>query len=111
MLPLTITTLPARNCIHSFLSPSSARSPPLSFRSPHPRTNLTTHSVSVSPPAHRSPALKIEAVLRSILMLLADPNPDNSLEPEIAALFKDDIEAYNAKAKQWTEQYAAGDDE
>ena len=44
-------------------------------------------------------------------MLLADPNPDNSLEPEIAALFKDDIEAYNAKAKQWTEQYAAGDDE
>jgi ubiquitin-protein ligase len=44
-------------------------------------------------------------------MLLADPNPDNSLEPEIAALFKDDIEAYNTKAKQWTAEYAGDDDD
>ena len=107
------TTLPAaRHCLHPFLFSLVGSLPrPLRF-APDPRTHpphLTTHSIS--PPAHRSPALKIESVLRSILMLLADPNPDNSLEPEIAALFKDDIEAYNTKAKQWTAEYAGDDDD
>ncbi|CAF4497173.1 unnamed protein product, partial [Rotaria sp. Silwood2] len=53
-----------------------------------------------------SPALTISKVLLSICSLLCDPNPDDPLVPEIARQYKQDREAYNATARQWTQKYA-----
>lgn len=55
-----------------------------------------------------SPALTISKVLLCICSLLDDPNPDDPLVPEIANLFKEDREAYNKKAKDFTLLYATG---
>ena len=53
-----------------------------------------------------SPALTITKVLLSISSLLTDPNPDDPLVPEIAALYQTNRAAYNVRAKEWTEKYA-----
>ena len=53
-----------------------------------------------------SPALTITKVLLSISSLLTDPNPDDPLVPEIAALYQSNREAYNEKAREWTRKYA-----
>ena len=53
-----------------------------------------------------SPALTISKVLLSISSLLTDPNPDDPLVPEIANIFKTDIDRYNTTAKEWTQKYA-----
>jgi ubiquitin-conjugating enzyme E2 D/E len=52
-----------------------------------------------------SPALTVSKVLLSISSLLTDPNPDDPLVPEIAQLYKTDINAYNEKAREWTNTY------
>eukprot|EP00732_Lithocolla_globosa_P004289 Lithocolla_globosa_v1_NODE_3895_length_1556_cov_496.840107.p1 type:complete len:151 gc:universal NODE_3895_length_1556_cov_496.840107:964-1416(+) len=53
-----------------------------------------------------SPALTISKVLLSICSMLTDPNPDDPLVPEIAHCYKNDIQRYNATAKEWTRKYA-----
>lgn len=53
-----------------------------------------------------SPALTISKVLLSVCSLLTDPNPDDPLVPEIAALYKKDRVKYNQNAKQYTQKYA-----
>lgn len=53
-----------------------------------------------------SPALTVSKVLLSICSLLADPNPDDPLVPEIAALFKQDRKRYEVTAKDWTRRHA-----
>lgn len=53
-----------------------------------------------------SPALTVSKVLLSICSLLTDPNPDDPLDPEIARLYKQDIEKFNKNAKDWTKKYA-----
>ena len=53
-----------------------------------------------------SPALTISKVLLSISSLLTDPNPDDPLVPEIATIYKNDKERYNATARDWTGRYA-----
>ena len=53
-----------------------------------------------------SPALTISKVLLSISSLLTDPNPDDPLMPEIAQLYKTDVDAFNDKAREWTSMYA-----
>ena len=53
-----------------------------------------------------SPALTISKVLLCICSLLDDPNPDDPLMPDIADLFKEDKEAYEKKARDWTIIYA-----
>ncbi|XP_065632949.1 ubiquitin-conjugating enzyme E2 11 isoform X3 [Quercus suber] len=45
-------------------------------------------------------------VLLSIKSLLADPNIDNPLVPEIAHLYKTDRPKYEAIARSWTQKYA-----
>ena len=45
-------------------------------------------------------------VLLSVCSLLTDPNPDDPLVPEIAALYKKDRVKYNQNAKQYTQKYA-----
>merc|ERR1711967_63555 len=53
-----------------------------------------------------SPALTISKVLLSICSLLTDPNPDDPLVPEIANIFKNNLDAYNKTAREWTSKYA-----
>ncbi|KAK8944004.1 Ubiquitin-conjugating enzyme E2 8 [Platanthera guangdongensis] len=53
-----------------------------------------------------SPALTISKALLSICSLLTDPNPDDSLVPEIAHMCKNDRQRYEATARNWTQKYA-----
>lgn len=53
-----------------------------------------------------SPALSINKLLLCICSLLADPNPDDPLVPSIAYLFKNNIDVFNTKAREYTMQYA-----
>ena len=58
-----------------------------------------------------SPALTIDKVLLSILSLLTDPNPNDPLVPEIAALYKADRAQYEVNAREWTALYAQDADD
>lgn len=53
-----------------------------------------------------SPALTITKVLLSISSLLTDPNPDDPLVPDIAALYRTNRAVYNETAKEWVQKYA-----
>jgi len=53
-----------------------------------------------------SPALTISKVLLSICSMLTDPNPDDPLVPDIAALYRSDRAQYDNNAREWTRQYA-----
>ena len=53
-----------------------------------------------------SPDITVSKILLAIQNLLINPNIDHPLEPEIAELYKKDKNAYNEKAKEWTEKYA-----
>lgn len=53
-----------------------------------------------------SPALTISKVLLSICSLLTDANPDDPLEPNIAALYTSDRELFNKNARDWTINFA-----
>jgi ubiquitin-conjugating enzyme E2 D/E len=55
-----------------------------------------------------SPALTISKVLLSVCSMLTDPNPDDPLMPEIAALYKTNRPKYEANAREWTVHYAQG---
>jgi ubiquitin-conjugating enzyme E2 D/E len=55
-----------------------------------------------------SPALTISKVLISICSLLTDCNPDDPLVPEIAELYRRNRIQHDAKAKEYTIQYAMG---
>jgi ubiquitin-conjugating enzyme E2 D/E len=53
-----------------------------------------------------SPALSVFKVLLSISSLLADPNPNDPLSPEVATVYKTNKELYIKTAKEWTKIYA-----
>ena len=53
-----------------------------------------------------SPALSIFKVLLSISSLLADPNPNDPLSPDVASIYKQDKAKYIETAKEWTKNYA-----
>lgn len=53
-----------------------------------------------------SPALTVPKILLSICSLLCDPNPNDPLVPEIAHIYKTNLAAYNATAREWTLKYA-----
>ena len=54
-----------------------------------------------------SPALTTSKVLLSISSLLSDPNPDDPLVGEIAALYKQNKAQFEANAREWTKKYAS----
>lgn len=54
-----------------------------------------------------SPALSIGKALLSISSLLADANPDDPLEPDIARVYIEDREEFNRIARDWTLKYAS----
>jgi ubiquitin-conjugating enzyme E2 D/E len=53
-----------------------------------------------------SPALTVSKTLLSLSSLLTDPNPDDPLVAEAANLYRNNRKAYDAKAREWTLQYA-----
>jgi len=53
-----------------------------------------------------SPALTIAKVLLSISSLMADPNPDDPLMPEIAHVYKANRQQFHKTAREWTRTYA-----
>jgi len=54
-----------------------------------------------------SPALTVSKVLLSISSLMADPNPDDPLVTDIADLYKRDRAKYEAKAREYTRNFAS----
>lgn len=54
-----------------------------------------------------SPALTIKNVLLSLCSLLADPNPDDPLMPDIAYQFKNFRSKFDADAHEWTLKFAS----
>jgi len=53
-----------------------------------------------------SPALTVSKVLLSICALMADPNPEDPLVPDIARQFKSDKKKYLETCEDWTRRYA-----
>ena len=53
-----------------------------------------------------SPALTISKILLSVCSLLADPNPNDPLVPEIAKLYNEDLKKYEQQAREYTMKYA-----
>ena len=53
-----------------------------------------------------SPVLTISKVLFSISSLLTDPNPDDPLAPEVAAMYKRQKQLFLKTAREWTATYA-----
>lgn len=53
-----------------------------------------------------SPALTLSKVLLSISSLLAEPNPNDPLAPDVARIYLNDIKSFNKKAREYTEKYA-----
>jgi len=45
-------------------------------------------------------------VLLSISSLIADPNPDDPLVPEIAQVYKTNPQRFRSIAREWTRTYA-----
>lgn len=62
--------------------------------------------VDILKPTSWSPALTIGKVLLSISSLMADPNPDDPLMPEIAQVFKTNPQRFRSIAREWTRTYA-----
>ena len=53
-----------------------------------------------------SPALTIAKVLLSIASLLADPNPQDPLVPDISKQLTSDKEKHDKTAREWVQRYA-----
>lgn len=56
-----------------------------------------------------SPALTLDKVLLSILMLLQCPNPDDPLDPAAASLYKTDRAKYDRTVRDFVFKYANGE--
>ena len=54
-----------------------------------------------------SPALNTSKLLLSICSLLAEPNPNDPLVPEIAELLRTNKDVHNANAREYTLKYAS----
>jgi len=55
-----------------------------------------------------SPAMSISTVLLSLMVLLAEPNTDHSLRPDLAKLYLDNRAEYDAAARELTKTKAMG---
>ncbi|KAI5480275.1 ubiquitin-conjugating enzyme E2 D/E [Pseudohyphozyma bogoriensis] len=53
------------------------------------------------------PSTKIDQVLRALLQLLEEPNPDDALVASIAELYNSDKAAFRKNAQEWVKKYAS----
>ncbi|KAI6649694.1 Ubiquitin-conjugating enzyme E2 D4-like isoform X1 [Oopsacas minuta] len=84
------------------------RPPKVRFITPiyHPHINSSGQLSIQFLESDWSPAYTIIKVLIHIWSLLPNPNPDDPLVPEIAHLYKEDIQLYNKNAKEMTQKHA-----
>lgn len=59
-------------------------------------------------PENWKPASKLSAVLESVRALLAEPNPDDPLEPRIADEFRSSRAQFDKTAREYVARYAKG---
>ncbi|KAL5221384.1 hypothetical protein ABZP36_026097 [Zizania latifolia] len=62
--------------------------------------------LNLPPKGAWQPSLNIATVLRSIGLLLSDPNPDDGLMAEISREYKYNRQVFDINARSWTEKYA-----
>mmetsp|Transcript_25335 Transcript_25335/g.35517 ORF Transcript_25335/g.35517 Transcript_25335/m.35517 type:complete len:80 (-) Transcript_25335:22-261(-) len=71
----------------------------------HPEVNHNGQTCIV-PRDNWSPAIRIISELVVLQEMLRHPNPDDPLVPEIAKLYKTNLEKFNKKARKWTAKFA-----
>ena len=54
------------------------------------------------------PSTRVLDIVKEIVLLLKNPNPDDPLDTTIAQQFKNDHEAFVRVAREWTLKHAAG---
>ncbi|GAA5937743.1 hypothetical protein JCM1841_004775 [Sporobolomyces salmonicolor] len=52
------------------------------------------------------PSTKIEQILRALVQLLQEPNPDDALVASIAEIYNQDRASFNKTAQDWVKKYA-----
>ncbi|KAK4048702.1 hypothetical protein OIO90_005695 [Microbotryomycetes sp. JL221] len=52
------------------------------------------------------PSTKIDQVLRALVQLLEEPNPDDALVASIAEVFTNDRAKFDQNAQDWVQKYA-----
>ncbi|KAF6987840.1 hypothetical protein CFC21_005445 [Triticum aestivum] len=62
--------------------------------------------LNLPPKGAWQPSLNISTVLRSIGLLLTEPNPDDGLMAEISQEYKYNRQVFDINAQAWTEKYA-----
>ncbi|KAL3673898.1 hypothetical protein V7S43_001585 [Phytophthora oleae] len=63
-------------------------------------------TLKMQPKGSWLPSVNISTLLTTIRLLMAEPNADDGLMPEIADVFKHDRELFNRKAAEMTAQHA-----
>ena len=54
------------------------------------------------------PALTVDKLCAALFSLLAEPDPDGAMVPQVAAEYRTDRAAHDEKARAWTRQFAQG---
>ncbi|XP_055911893.1 ubiquitin-conjugating enzyme E2 T-like [Eupeodes corollae] len=88
------------------------RPPTFKFNTPvfHPNIDssgqICLDLLKMPPSGTYNPAIRLESILLSIQLLLANPNPDDPLQGDAADMYKNNIEMFNQKAREHTLRYA-----
>lgn len=86
--------------------------PKIRFMTPiyHPNIDdggrICLDTLNMPPKGSWKPAVNLSTVLASVQQLVADPNPDDGLVPEITQEFKQDRALYDSKARAHTTTHA-----
>jgi len=89
--------------------------PSFKFTTPIYHPNIDTGGricldlLKMPPKGSWKPSLNISTILKSIQILMGNPNPDDPLMEDIALEFRDDKHSFLEKAKSWTQKYAVED--